>query len=209
MISVSTGGPKIQVLDKEYQSQYKVIDGILRKLRIDNPNMYQNLWEWYNRGWITLTPSNKRVLYINHMYSDLLQLIDKSDDTVVIHQPYELTGWTRVDRNIFSEIRKRMNEAEVEEQFQAIGLISRESIISLAQAVYDSEIHESLDGINPSNTDAKRMLEAFIVHQLGGSSNESYRKFAKAALTLANDLTHRRTSCCIKHLYVRLRLVLL
>lgn len=113
--------------------------------------------------------------------------------TLAVDQPFELTGWMRVDRGV-AEIRKRINEASTEEQYQAVGLISRETIISLAQAVYDPEDHQSLDGVAPSGTDAKRMLEAFISYELRGSSDEAYRKYAKAALTLANDLTHRRSA---------------
>lgn len=87
-----------------------------------------------------------------------------------------------------------MSEAETEEQFQAVGLLSRETIISLAQEVYDSNVHITNDGVTPSKTDAKRMLDAFLSHELVGSSNEAYRKYAKAALVLANDLTHRRSA---------------
>lgn len=43
-------------------------------------------------------------------------------------------------------------------------------------------------------TDAKRMLESYITVELAGSSNENLRKFAKATLDLANELTHKRTA---------------
>ena len=70
----------------------------------------------------------------------------------------------------------------------------REVLISLAQSVYDPDIHTNLDGIQPSETDAKRMLENYIASMLVGSSNEAARKHAKAAYGLANDLQHRRTA---------------
>ena len=44
----------------------------------------------------------------------------------------EPTGWTRVDRNV-TEVRKRLETATMEEQFQAVGLLCRETLISLAQ----------------------------------------------------------------------------
>jgi len=101
--------------------------------------------------------------------------------------------WSKVERGI-DQALERLEQAGTEEQFQAIGLFCREALISLAQVVYDPSIHHSIDGVAPSETDAKRMLEAHIQCELQGSTYEIARKFAKAALDLANDLQHRRTA---------------
>lgn len=194
LISVSTGGPKIETVNGEYMQLYDQLNEIFDKLKIENPNKFKSLWDWYGRWSSGDLPSYRsRRQFVNELYKDVLELIQNSSDVVAVDQPYELTGWMRVDRGV-AEIRKRINEASTEEQYQAVGLISRETIISLAQAVYDPEVHQSLDGVAPSGTDAKRMLEAFIAYELRGSSDEAYRKYAKAALTLANDLTHRRSA---------------
>jgi hypothetical protein len=105
----------------------------------------------------------------------------------------EPTGWPRVDRNV-TEMRKRLETATTEEQFQAVGLLCRETLISLAQAVYNAELHPTLDGVTPSDTDAKRMLEAYIAVAFGGSAYEHFRKHARAAYDLAAHLQHRRTA---------------
>ncbi len=81
-----------------------------------------------------------------------------------------------------------------EEQYQAVGLLCRETMISLAQAVYDAQDHPSPDGVQTSDTDAKRMLDAFLATELSGHENEDLRRYAKAALSLANALTHKRTA---------------
>jgi hypothetical protein len=104
----------------------------------------------------------------------------------------EPTGWTRVDRNV--TVRKRLETATMEEQFQAVGLLCRETLISLAQAVYDPQLHPTLDGVTPSDTDAKRMLEAYIAVAFRGSAYEHFRKHARAAYDLAAHLQHRRTA---------------
>lgn len=105
----------------------------------------------------------------------------------------EPTGWARVDRGV-GEIKLRLVQATSEEQFQAVGLLCRETLISLAQVVFVEGEHKTLDGVVTSKTDAKRMLEAYIVHTLPGSSNENIRRHARASLDLANDLTHRRAA---------------
>ncbi len=105
----------------------------------------------------------------------------------------EPTGWEKVDRQV-QETRLRLDEAQTEEQFQAVGLICRETLISVAQEVYDAESHASLDGIVPSETDAARMLEAFFAAELPGAVNAEARSHAKAALKLAVALQHKRTA---------------
>lgn len=105
----------------------------------------------------------------------------------------EPTGWEKVDRQI-QEVRLRLDTAENEEQFQAIGLISREALISLAETVYDPKKHPSTDGVTPSKTDATRRLEAFFGIELKGGANEEARSHAKAALKFAAAVQHKRTA---------------
>lgn len=98
-----------------------------------------------------------------------------------------------MDRQL-GELQLKFREAANEEQFQAVGHLCRETLISVAQVVYQRERHPSLDGIEPSKTDAKRMLEAFVSVELAGSENAAVRKVAKAAFDLSNDLQHKRTA---------------
>jgi hypothetical protein len=92
------------------------------------------------------------------------------------------------------EVKLRLAQSSNEEQYQVIGLLCRETLISLAQVVFIEEEHKTIDGVKASKTDAKRMLDAYISHQLTGKSNENIRRHARASLDLANDLTHRRTA---------------
>lgn len=104
-----------------------------------------------------------------------------------------LTGWTKVDRTVI-EIRLRPERASTEEQFQAVGLPCREALISLAQTVFDARKHPTLDQVTASNTDAKRMPEAYLAVELSGGEQKIARQHAKAALDLANELQHKRTA---------------
>jgi hypothetical protein len=90
---------------------------------------------------------------------------------VVITSP---TGWPRVDRTV-DEIRDRLATAMTAEQFQAVGLLCREAINSLAQAIYDPTRHAPTDGRKISPTDADAMIEQHIAIELGGKSNEYLR----------------------------------
>lgn len=53
--------------------------------------------------------------------------------TAIFDEP---TGWRKVDRQL-QEVRTRLATAKTEEQFQAVGLLCREVMISVGQAVFD------------------------------------------------------------------------
>jgi hypothetical protein len=105
----------------------------------------------------------------------------------------EPTGWEKVDRQL-AETRDRLGSANEVERYQAVGLLCREVLISLAQEVFHPLRHPTADGIVASNTDAARMLDAFIAKELLGRSNEESRAYAKASLKLTVALQHRRSA---------------
>ena len=107
---------------------------------------------------------------------------------VVFEEP---SGWQKVDRQL-QEMRLRLDSSETEEQYQGVGLLCREVLISVAQEVYDPGRHPLVDEKTPSDTDAKRMLEAIFEGELKGSSNEAARAHAKATVRLAVALQHKR-----------------
>lgn len=122
----------------------------------------------------------------------LFQRYGKFSSGLEIIEQIPITGWERVDRSI-SEMANRLAVASAEEQYQAIGMLSRETLITIAQQVFDASKHKTLDGVEASTTDAKRMLEAYLQYELS-SSSEKARKFAKSAVDFSNQLTHDRNA---------------
>ena len=98
-----------------------------------------------------------------------------------------------MDRQL-GELQLRLREAANEEQFQCGWPSLSRNIDFSRPGRYDRERHPAFDGIEPSKTDAKRMLDAFVSVELGGSENAAIRKTAKAAFDLSNDLQHKRTA---------------
>jgi len=189
MIAVATGGPRIQDVNEQYQRLFATVGGELARRHIDNPITYGSLWDWYGR-WSTgdLPSYQSRRVFVGELINPLVNRIrtGRIEDT----QP---TGWQRVDRTV-GELRDRLASARNEEQFQAVGLLGRDALISLAQAVYVRERHPPLDGVEPSPTDGKRMLESYFAVELAGGANEEARRHARSALDFANAVTHRRTA---------------
>jgi len=194
MISVSTGGPKIQTVNSEYQQRSALISEGLSERGIKNTNQFKDLWAWYGR-WSdgTLSSYQSRRIFISELFDPVLDSVKNFKNKSITPVFEEPTGWARVDRSV-GEIKLRLVQSSTEEQYQAIGLLCRETLISLAQVVFIEDEHKTVDGVKASKTDAKRMLEAYIAHSLPGKSNENIRRHARASLDLANDLTHRRTA---------------
>ena len=194
MIAVSTGGPRIQEKNDEYQKRRRSIILQLHGLGINDPNPYADLWAWYGK-WSSgdLPTYQSRRNYISQMYQPLIDSLDINRIEKILEPNPEPTGWNRVDRCI-DKVIYHLETAKTEEDFQVVGLLCREALISLAQAVYNPSIHKSVDGVSPSATDAKRMLENYFSTEMAGSSNDELRKHAKASLDLANNLQHKRTA---------------
>jgi hypothetical protein len=193
MISVATGGPRIESANAEYRDLYAAADKELRIRGVDHANPFPDLWDWYGRWSSGDLPSYRsRREFVASLLNPMIEQV-RAHRPGAAMPPVVPTGWPRVDRQV-GEARRRLAEAQTEEQFQAVGLLCREVLVSLAQAVHDPAHHPSLDGVPASETDAKRMLEAYIAAELVGSSHEALRRHAKAAYALAIELQHKRTA---------------
>ena len=194
MIAVATGGPRIQQVNEQYIERRHRIAGELQRHGLEDPNPHGDLWAWYGRWSAGDLPSWAfRRAHLSEIYQPLIDRVRAGPTAATARIFEEPTGWLRVDRGIY-EIRRQLEQAEHEEQFQAVGLLCREALISLAHVVYEPQRHPPTDGVQPSETDAKRMLDSYLAVELGGGPNEGVRQHAKAALSLALKLQHQRTA---------------
>ncbi len=60
--------------------------------------------------------------------------------------------------------------------------------------MFDRTAHTTADGTVPSDTDAGRMIEGFLLNAASGGGNENVRRHARASLQLAVELQHKRTA---------------
>ena len=190
MISVATGGDRIQSVNDYYIARAaRIRVTIPAEVPYDNP--HADLWDWFRHWRGSLASYSDRRQYVRQLFAPAIEALAKRPSIPLPQR--EPTGWERVDRAM-SKARAQLELASAEEDFQAIGLLCREVIISLAQAVYDPLIHQSVDGVKPSLTDANRMLEAYVAHVFPGESYKEVRAHARASLALALNLQHRRTA---------------
>jgi hypothetical protein len=194
MGEVATGGRRIQEVADEYGRRRREIEGTLQKLGLEDPNPYDDLWEWYGRWKSGDLPSYaSRRLFLREMFAPLISQLEDMTRGVFPAPMVEPTGWARVDRAV-DKMRLQLSRAAHEEDYQQVGLIAREVLISLAQAVYDPARHAPKEGEPPGSADAARMLECYIALELSGTANEEHRSHAKACLKLALALQHDRSA---------------
>ena len=101
------------------------------------------------------------------------------------------TSWEKVDRQV-NAMREQFTRATSEEGYQAVGHLGREVMISLAQAVIDPAEAISEDGKPPSETDAARLLDAYIGRTLSGGGNEALRRAVRGVVQATSAVLHDR-----------------
>ena len=193
MIAVATGGPRIQEVNQQYIERRHAIHSFLLTVGVDDPNPYGDLWEWYGKWSADLPNYRSRREYIIELFKPPIGAIARRLAGKLSEPVSAPTGWARVDRGVDS-LRRRLETADTEEELQTVGLLCRETLISLGQAVFDSDKHITSDGTKPTDTDGYRMIEAFVAAELSGGANEVIQSHVKSALKLANELQHRRTA---------------
>ena len=99
---------------------------------------------------------------MNGLFGELVRSVQKRPVGQLRQEQPPPTGWAPVSRAV-TQTRMRPETANTEEQFQAVGMLCRETLISPAHAVYDAKIHGTLDEVQASSTDAMRMREEYIV----------------------------------------------
>ena len=127
--------------------------------------------------------------------SDFSALNQYAENESLVYFISDISDWNGIKEAI-SKINKDCSFANSEIEYQNIGNSCRNLVISVAQIVFQPEIHGKYnkDGKELSKTDAIGMLNNYFSYNFSGSSNEFYRKYAKAVNDLANMLTHKRNA---------------
>lgn len=131
MIDVATRVQPIQSVNDVYIARRERIKVALNEHSIRDPNDFSDLWRWFERWKKGDLPTyQSRRIFISELYDPLLEQLRAALAGQM--QPPEPTGWPRVDR-VISDLRQKVEAAQNEEQFQAIGLLCREAL-NLAQS---------------------------------------------------------------------------
>lgn len=194
MVSVATGGERIQTVNERYQNLNDTVKSTCAKIGIPYSNPFVSLWDWYGKWKADFPTYQERREYIRDLFSPILASVEnyKPNNVEILVQ---LDDWTRIKRTI-TKIKSDSTSAVNEEDFQTVGLLCREVLISLAQAVYNPDLHGETDedGTTIGKADAVRMIANYFNVKLKGKQMKELRDYAKATNAIANQLTHKRTA---------------
>ena len=197
-ILIKAGTGIIQIRDSRennsYKAKHQYLCNVLSKLGLSPVHNYNDLWDWYtDYNERELKSYQSRRVYLKELYSPLIHMIEDSEDNSIDLLHYEKTGWEKVDEDA-QRMKEILEGAYKTQDFQSVGMYGRELLITLAQTVYRKDKHGSLDGVEISKTDSKRMLDAYVAYCLKNNNREREAKFARAAVDFSNELTHTRTA---------------
>lgn len=190
MIAVGVHKAQIEEVEADYKARRRTIAAELRRLGLDDPNPFADLWDWYAYWKEHLPTYASRRQHINALFQELLDALDHFAERRLGSGLHEAsTGWERVDSQL-SQLRERYATARSVEDFQAVGLLCRDILISVGDACYDHERHGGGNGKEPSG--AMDKLEKVVGVEAAGGSNKQLRQLLKAAMEFSNHVQHDR-----------------
>ena len=170
-------GPDTELLGFLCETVHPIVrrDGSTVKTMVEeyNRNLRMDGWELYRESAISGRPVYGAKRIGSHVQ--------------VFSEP---TGWDRVDRQM-ENARDSLHQAKQPEEFQTIGLLCREALISLSQTIYNAERHGPL---SDEEKGVKPMLDKYLSVELKGKGNKEARVLAKASFDLANAVQHSSTA---------------
>ena len=183
MVSVATGGAQIGQVQHEFRERFDEAATALAARGIDNTIPFRELWDWYGHWRASdMKTYQSRREYISSIFGPLAARVRGGGG-----REFEPTGWERVDRTV-QKGRERLTAAREEEDFQGVGLLCREALITLGRGAASTRRRRR------PKRNGRQTSEAYIAVELGTNANEQARKHAKAALDLAVGLQHKRSA---------------
>lgn len=187
MTAVATGGPRIEDVNGEYKERRREIRKLLQMCGLEDPNSFADLWVWYGKWSRDLPTYASRRAYLRNLYGSLLEAIDELEQGGVGSglPESEVTGWPAVDGQA-SQLNVRLATADSSEDAQAVGLLCRDLMITLADACHDEALHGAV------GESAVDRLNAVVDYHAPGKENQKLRKLLKSTIDYANVVQHRR-----------------
>jgi hypothetical protein len=103
----------------------------------------------------------------------------------------EVTGWAAVDGQV-AQLRRRLAAGKTSEDVQAIGLLCRDIMVTLADACHHPEVHGDI------GASAVDRLNTVVNHLAPGEENQRLRKLLKATIDYANVVQHGRQGTLVE-----------
>ena len=186
LTAVATGGPQMKTVDWVYKERRQRTRRGLRDLGVADPFPWTGLWEWYG-VWGTFGGYAGRRQHIESLAAPVLDELRERRDATGLADWGEGTI-ERLERRL-DGLRTTFETASTLDDYQDVGRRAREILIDLGQIAFDESMLAEGQPV-PGRGDAKARLDIVFERRFAGSANEEMRRFMKAAVALANSVTH-------------------
>jgi len=190
LISVATGGPRIDDVQGEYTHRRQRLVGALSRRGLDYPFPWTDLWSWYGHWTANLPGYASRRTHIRELVTPILDALERQRSGLAVTDPRAgvITSWADLDGRV-AGIATELATATTPDDLQDVGRRSREVLIDCAKLLAEpSLVPPGADP--PKDGDAKAWLDLFLAKHAAGSSRDELRKLIRAAWDLAQKVTH-------------------
>ncbi|MCL4434837.1 MAG: hypothetical protein M1399_08790 [Actinobacteria bacterium] len=190
LISVATGGPRIESVREDYQQSRRRLLPALQRRGVEYPFPWPDLWQWYEYWSTNLESYASRRTHIQQLITPALETLERQRSGLSITDPAtcRLPMWAGLDSRV-AGLATELSWAATRDDLQDVGRRAREVLIDCAQLLTDPAIVPV--GTEPPKVgDAKSWLDLFLVARAGGSSRVELRRLVRDAWDLAQKVTH-------------------
>lgn len=190
LVSVATGGPKIEHVNARYVRRKKKLDRALRERGIARPFPFDDLWAWHGHYSQHLPTWAQRRKHIAGLAAPAREALEAVISGVQVHDPGSPreVSWADLDTRVDGVVTE-FRDAKTRDDLQDVGRRCREVLIDAAKLLADPALvpegHEA-----PKEADAKAWFEILLKTRAGGSSHRELRAFIPVAWNLAQKVTH-------------------
>lgn len=129
-----------------------------------------------------------------NMQNNWIKKVEIDYDSVSIDQQNLIlieTPWEKVNQ-LQSEIKNDLEKSKSSIEFQKIGMVSREALIALSNAVFNTSKHlpEGEEKTKFTKSHFKNRLKAYVQFKFNGSENVEIRKFMDATFNLIDSASN-------------------
>ncbi len=189
LISVATGGPRIDDADRGYKKRHRLLKTGLERHGIALPFKWNSLWDWYGFYSGKLGSYAERRVHINELADPVLEQLDRLQTRGMVSDWGEAPEtWATLNGRL-EELRERVTTAATADDLQDVGRRAREVIIASVNLVFEAEMVPAGDDA-PKGADAKNRLEHIMNNLVPGTAHAELRKLMRGALELAHKVTH-------------------
>jgi hypothetical protein len=190
LISVATGGPRIDAVQGDYRRRRQRLVPALQRRGLEYPFPWPDLWQWYGHWSANLGSYASRRTYIRELISPTLEALERQRAGLSVTDPAvdSPSTWTDLDARL-AGLANELSFAATLDDLQDVGRRAREVLIDCAQLLADPSFVPT-GTETPKASDAKSWLDLFLVAHAGGSGRAELRRLVRDAWDLAQKVTH-------------------